>query len=777
MNACRTLRPLLVSALLAPLVAPGPSRAADWTFDFREPSAPQADSAAAGTDAAVEPGLVRRSVLEEAVSPAPALAPGDKVTLLLFDGARVELLLEEAMPAPLSAGRVFTARVVGGPGGRTAVVIAGPEGITATVSGIPGGNVLRIFPSGTGLVVEERDPTVDSVDECSHPVPDLSAESAPEDGAGGAEPLAATDQSDQLVDVLVAYETGALAWVQQNGGMTNFAELAVQRMNAALANTDLDQLFRFRLVGVTAVADTQTDVSSALSAAQGGSGAWAALHTMRDAVGADTVTVLIDNGSAYGTTGQGYSLTYTSASQASRFSEYPYNACLVRSVAISDTMTHETGHNMGCGHSNTQTSGGAGPQSFSYSSGYHFVGTDGVRYHTIMAYYTDGTYSDYKPIPFFSSPDFQYAGVPVGTASDNDNTRVLRQTFAWAGAWRARKIPLSYDVFFSPPGGATFAESIVVTMTPGKTGAEIRYTLDGSEPTLSSPVYTGPITLTATTTVRASVVTDGILGPVSSATYSLSDLGAAIEAPQLAWSTSDTHPWVFQTTNTWDGVDALMTTDDGSYWDNRSWLKATVAGPATVSFRYRTRKYKATFAASVDGTVVFSDADDSGSSGSAWSLQEFEVPAGSHEIQFEFKCWIETSSGRSGGRWSGYNGAWLDTVSVVRKSGYDPWAATNGLGGPGEITGGVENAFRYVFGVPAASFAPIRSVSVNPAGQSVLKLSPIVNTDGVTLTIQSTDSLTNWSPSAVSERPVTGATMTFDDDGPVRFYRLKADVD
>lgn len=655
------MKRLLLPRLLAPFLAfaaPAVLPAADWTFDYRAPaSAPTAEEPG-GAAADADPGLVRRSVLAGAASPAPALAPGDRVTLLLFDGTEVPLRLEEAMPAPLVDGRVFAASPDDGSGVRTAVVIAGRDGLTATVAGVDGRNVVRVFPSGGAVVAEERDPAARPVEGCEPIVPDVSP---PEAAPGPDDPAPPTaEQSDQLVDVLVAYEQGALSWVRQNGGMTNFAEVAVQRMNAALANTGLDQLFRFRLVGVASVNDTQTDVDSALEAAKGGSGAWAPLHAMRDAVGADTVTVLIDNGSAYGTTGLGYSLTATTASGAAGFAEYPYNACLVRSVAISDTMTHETGHNLGCGHSNTQTSGGAGPQSFSYSSGYHFVGSDGVRYHTIMAYYTDGTYSDYKPVPFFSSPEFQYAGVPVGTASANDNTRVLRQTYAWAGAWRARKIPLSYDVFFSPESGATFTDSIVVAMTPGKAGAEIRYTTDGTEPTLSSPVYTGPITLTQTTTIRAAVVTDGVLGPYATAVYSVSDLGAAVDAPQLPWRTSDTHPWTFQTTNTYDGADSAQSFDDGDYRTNESWLETTVTGPTDMSFRYKTRKYKATFSVLLDDAAVLTDTEES--SGDDWTLRQISVPQGRHTVRFRFRCWIETSGGWSGGRQSGFNGAWLDAV-------------------------------------------------------------------------------------------------------------------
>jgi hypothetical protein len=340
MNAIHSFLRGAAVALLSAMAA----QAASWTVDLRgSGSAPSARSAAA----AGETGLVRRDVLSDNPSPVPELVPGDTVTLLLFDGTRIALRLDEAMPAPLSPGRVFTASLADGPnaGTRTAVVIADRDGVTATVSGLPGGNVVRVFRSAEGTVVEERDPAAAPTDEPEPRIPPPGTRS-PRGAAKG-------DQSDQLVDILIAYEKGAQAWVANNGGMTNFAETAVQRMNAALANTKLDEVFRFRLVGVMGVDDTQTDVTSALDAARYGTGVWSDLRRNRDAVGADVVSVLIDNGSAYGTTGLGYSLEATTASAAANFSESPYNACLIRSVAISDTMTHETGHNLGCGHSNT----------------------------------------------------------------------------------------------------------------------------------------------------------------------------------------------------------------------------------------------------------------------------------------------------------------------------------------------------------------------------------------------------------------------------------------
>ena len=54
------------------------------------------------------------------------------------------------------------------------------------------------------------------------------------------------------------------------------------------------------------------------------------------------------------------------------------------------------------------------------------------------------------------------------------------------------------------PGGGGFIGTRTVTLSvPGHAGAAIRYTVDGSDPTLTSPLYSAPLTFTATTTLKA----------------------------------------------------------------------------------------------------------------------------------------------------------------------------------------------------------------------------------------------------------------------------------
>ena len=71
-------------------------------------------------------------------------------------------------------------------------------------------------------------------------------------------------------------------------------------------------------------------------------------------------------------------------------------------------------------------------------------------------------------------------------------------------------------------GETQFEESTEVSMS-AEAGATIHYTLDGSTPTASTgTVYSGPVTLTETTTVKAIAVKDGVTSNVTSRVYTKS---------------------------------------------------------------------------------------------------------------------------------------------------------------------------------------------------------------------------------------------------------------
>uniref|UniRef100_UPI001892271F chitobiase/beta-hexosaminidase C-terminal domain-containing protein n=1 Tax=Catenulispora rubra TaxID=280293 RepID=UPI001892271F len=65
-----------------------------------------------------------------------------------------------------------------------------------------------------------------------------------------------------------------------------------------------------------------------------------------------------------------------------------------------------------------------------------------------------------------------------------------------------------------------------MTISDSTSGASIRYTLDGSTPTASSTLYSGPISVTATTTIKAIAIASGVTNSaVASATYTIGSSG------------------------------------------------------------------------------------------------------------------------------------------------------------------------------------------------------------------------------------------------------------
>lgn len=71
-------------------------------------------------------------------------------------------------------------------------------------------------------------------------------------------------------------------------------------------------------------------------------------------------------------------------------------------------------------------------------------------------------------------------------------------------------------------GTTPFQTSTSVTMS-AESGAQIRYTLDGSNPSASSTLYSSAITLSATTTVKAVAIKDGVTSSVTTKKFTKSE--------------------------------------------------------------------------------------------------------------------------------------------------------------------------------------------------------------------------------------------------------------
>ena len=115
------------------------------------------------------------------------------------------------------------------------------------------------------------------------------------------------------------------------------------------------------------------------------------------------------------------------------------------------------------------------------------------------------------------SDTYQYIG--LRSAADAMYLDQINITWMTAGT-----LPKVAAPTFSPAGGV-YGEAQTVTINCATEGATIYYTIDGSTPTTSSSVYTTPLTISETTTVKAMATkADMIDSNVASATYTIQQM-------------------------------------------------------------------------------------------------------------------------------------------------------------------------------------------------------------------------------------------------------------
>ncbi len=140
----------------------------------------------------------------------------------------------------------------------------------------------------------------------------------------------------------------------------------------------------------------------------------------------------------------------------------------------------------------------------------------------------------------------------------------------------------------NPADGTTFsASSRRVSIGGAEAGAEIRYTLDGSEPTATSKLYTKSFNVFDTTVVKARVFKAGRLpsATVSSRIVRLQTLAEALDVPLWTVTTGGDAGWTVAGNEDRNGSSCARS---GTIADEQdSVLSTTVEGAGTLTFWWR----------------------------------------------------------------------------------------------------------------------------------------------------------------------------------------------
>ena len=125
-------------------------------------------------------------------------------------------------------------------------------------------------------------------------------------------------------------------------------------------------------------------------------------------------------------------------------------------------------------------------------------------------------------IPTTIGSSTAYVGFTGGTGGQTASQKILTWSFTSSAG-----NPTAATPTFSPAAG-TYTSAQNVTISDSSAGAVIYYTTNGATPTVSSSVYSGPITVSTSQTVKALAVAPGFSNSaVGSATYTINLTAAA----------------------------------------------------------------------------------------------------------------------------------------------------------------------------------------------------------------------------------------------------------
>jgi len=251
-------------------------------------------------------------------------------------------------------------------------------------------------------------------------------------GTGGT----AADAGGYVHDLLVVY-TPASRTRHGQAILESMVVSAVNAANQAYLNSGVN--ITLNLVGLQEVSyDEAGTISDSLADLRGTTdGKMDAVHSLRDSVGADLVSLITEDSDACGI---GYLMRSESTSFASSSFNVVYSSCLSQ-----HSLAHELGHNQGNMHD--RVTSGTSSGIFPYSYGYRRCDTtDGSGFRTVMSYSCAGA----PRVTQFSTPNVSYNGYPTGISYEADPAN---------SAENVRSMNLTADTVAAFRGGSTGTSS------------------------------------------------------------------------------------------------------------------------------------------------------------------------------------------------------------------------------------------------------------------------------------------------------------------------------
>ena len=196
---------------------------------------------------------------------------------------------------------------------------------------------------------------------------------------------------------------------------------------------------------------------------------------------------------------------------------------------------------------------------------------------------------------------YPYAAAVTYTVSENASTEARTATIRVTMRRAGDNVPYQCDFTIEQSGMATLAAPTInpadgtafsgssrrVSISSAESGAEIRYTLDGSEPTATSKLYTKSFNVFDTTVVKAKAFKAGKLASstVSSRIVRLQTLAEALDVPLWTVTTGGDADWAVAES---EGRNGSSCARSGAIGDNQATtLSTTVDGAGSLTFWWK----------------------------------------------------------------------------------------------------------------------------------------------------------------------------------------------